>query len=302
MPLLLTNLSANDIRVLRPFDVHCGEYRRVHGYRQRTGPFRVTWSPLTVRDKIAALQHKSFSATFWNWQHLYLLDALRQCGFPSFFLTISPYEWTFPWPGFIQELREDLAMEPTDLPVLETLHIAHVLEQVARGYLTRANTNRWRQHLFSNQQHPTESNLLTYFYRFEFQSRGTLHLHMLVWVKDLSLIRANLLHASISWNNANDAFLVADTQQPSSSSSSCLPLCNTPNSFIQRADGSMHLQFHFTEQDLSKNLRMHHNASWCTTLHNRCPASRWQGHVVEVRVVLCHENTRGGYSGRIVWQ
>lgn len=156
--------------------------------------------------------------------------------------------------------------------------------------------------LFSNQQHPTESNLLTYFYRFEFQSRGTLHLHMLVWVKDLSLIRANLLHASISWNNANDAFLVADTQQPSSSSSSCLPLCDTPDFFIQRADGSMHLQFHFTEQDLSRNLRMHHNASWCTTMQNRRPASRWQGHVVEVRVVLCHENTRGGYSGRIVWQ
>ena len=129
-------------------------------------------------------------------------------------------------------------MELTDLPVLETLHIADVLEQVARGYmyLTGANSNWWRQHFFSNQQQPTESNLLTYLYRFEFQSRETLHLHMLVWVKDLSLIRANLLHASIPWSNANDAFLVADTQQ---SSSSCLPLCDTQDSFVQRPDGSM---------------------------------------------------------------
>ena len=73
---------------------------------------------------------------------MYLLDAVRQYGFPLFFLTVSPYEWTFPWPAFIQQLRQDLAMEPTDLPVLETIHISHVLEQVARGYLIGANTNR----------------------------------------------------------------------------------------------------------------------------------------------------------------
>ena len=183
---------------------------------------------------------------------MYLLDAVRQYGFPSFFLTVSPYEWTFPWPAFIQHLRQDLAMEPTDLPVLETIHISHVLEQVARGYLTGANTNRWRQHLFSNKEQPSESNVLTYFYRFEFQSRGTVHLHMLVCVKDLSLIRANLLHASIPWSNANDAFLVADTQQ---SSSSCLSLCEAPDSFIQRPDGSMHLQFRYTQEDSARNLR-----------------------------------------------
>ena len=89
------------------------------------------------------------------------------------------------------------------------------------------------QHVFNNQQHPGQSNVLTYFYRMEFQS--------LVWVKDLSLIRANLLHASIPWGNTNDAFLVADTQK---SSSSCLPLCQAPDSFLERPDGRQHLQFH----------------------------------------------------------
>ena len=39
-----------------------------------------------------ALQEKSFSSSFWHWQHLYLLDAVHQYGFPSFFITISPYE------------------------------------------------------------------------------------------------------------------------------------------------------------------------------------------------------------------
>ena len=54
----------------------------------------------------AALQAKSFSATYWQWQHLYLLDTVRQYGYPSFFLTISPYEWTFPWPTFVEELQQ----------------------------------------------------------------------------------------------------------------------------------------------------------------------------------------------------
>ena len=42
------------------------------------------------------LQHKSFSVTFWQWQHLLLIDAVRQYRFPSFFIMVSPYEWTFP--------------------------------------------------------------------------------------------------------------------------------------------------------------------------------------------------------------
>lgn len=274
VPLPLRNLTEADIRILRPFDIHCGDYKRmVHGYRQRTGPFRVTWSALLVEEKLqtiedrtrrcklenayrflmtkadssyskfvvmqsrgvrmpflyeifsspdyhgiecalwptlyhqtsmcesqiqgqsnrasgkvsflhkvcspvsdfslnfellqyqydrwlfktitgainssrasgcspnAALQQKSFSATYWQWQHLHLIDAVRQYGNPSFFITISPYEWSFPWPTFINELREEHCLEPTDLPILETLHVAHVLEQIARGYLTGANTS-----------------------------------------------------------------------------------------------------------------------------------------------------------------
>lgn len=127
-----------------------------------------------------------------------------------------------------------------------------MLEQIARGYLSRANSNRWQQHVFNNQEDPSQSNLLTYFYRMEFQSGGTLHLHMLVWVKDLSLIRTNLLHASIPWGNPNDASLVADTQK---SSSFCLPLCLAQDSFLERPDRQQHLQFHYTPEDASRNLR-----------------------------------------------
>lgn len=57
VPLVLRDFSEKDIHFPRPFDIHCGEYHRmVHGYHQRTGPFRVTWSALSVTEKIELLE------------------------------------------------------------------------------------------------------------------------------------------------------------------------------------------------------------------------------------------------------
>ena len=70
----------------------------------------------------------------------------------------------------MEEIRQEHCLEPTDLPLLETLHVVLVLEQVARGYLTGANCNRWCHHVLNNQEEPGQSNLFTYFYRMEFQS------------------------------------------------------------------------------------------------------------------------------------
>ena len=127
-----------------------------------------------------SLENKSFSKTFRQHQNLYLIDAVRQYGYTSFFITISPYEWTFRFPPFLEEIRSRYFKDVTETPTIETLHIAHVLEQIARGYLTGGNCNRWRINVFTNLQDPTSQNLQTFFYRFEFQKRGTLHLHMLV--------------------------------------------------------------------------------------------------------------------------
>ena len=89
-----------------------------------------------------SLENKSFSKTFWQHQNLYLIDAVRQYGYPSFFITISPYEWTFPFLPFLEEIRSRYFKDVTNIPTLETIHIAHVLEQIARGYLAGANCNR----------------------------------------------------------------------------------------------------------------------------------------------------------------
>ena len=199
-----------------------------------------------------SLENKSFSKTFWQHQNLYLIDAVRQYGYPSFFITISPYEWTFPFPPFLQEMRSHYFKDVTDIPTLETIHIAHVLEQIDHGYLTGGNCNRWRTNVFTNLRDPTSKNLETFFYRFEFQKRGTLHLHMLVWVKDISATRADLLHASVPWANAEDAFTVASIQK---SDKSCLPVREYPDSFITDRNGRHSLQFQHTEDDAERHIR-----------------------------------------------
>ena len=110
-----------------------------------------------------SLENKSFSKTFWQLQNLYLIDAVRQYSYPSFFITISPYEWTFPFPPFLEEMRSRYFKDITETPTIETLHIAHVLEQIARGYLTGGNCNRWRTNVFTNLQHPTSKTYKPFF-------------------------------------------------------------------------------------------------------------------------------------------
>ena len=81
---------------------------------------------------------------------------------------------------------------PKQIPTLETLHIVHVLEQLVRGYMCGSKTNRWKNHVFANSKTKSIDNVQTYFYRFEFQQRGTVYLHMLVWLKDLKSLKPNI--------------------------------------------------------------------------------------------------------------
>ena len=45
-----------------------------------------------------SLESKIFSSEYWKWQHQCLIDSVRQFGFPTLFITISPSEWSFPIP------------------------------------------------------------------------------------------------------------------------------------------------------------------------------------------------------------
>lgn len=167
-----------------------------------------------------ALEAKTFSTGYWQWQHRFLLDALRQFGYLSVFLTISPYEWTFPFPEYLQKIRQATGNGPTNLASLETLHITHVLEQLVRGYLCGSNNQKWKTHVFNYSGLPNKSNINTYFYLFEFQERGTAHLHLLVWLKNLKKFAHPLLRADIPWHDPDLTFTIQSLQK---SDKGCLP-------------------------------------------------------------------------------
>ena len=141
----------------------------------------------------SSLEGKTFMQQYWLNQHWYLVDTVCQFGFPTLFVTISPFEWSFPFPPWVENLRDSTGRGPTELPVQETTHIAHVLEQLIRGYVSGKNTNRWKSSLFADAQQPAIPNVQHYFYRFEFQKRGTLHVHLLLWIRPTS---ANYMPAS----------------------------------------------------------------------------------------------------------
>ena len=80
------------------------------------------------------------------------------------------------------------------------------MEQLVRGYICGSNDSRWKSHLFSNYRKTAENNVVNYFYRFEFQKRGTVHMHILVWLK-------NLQQADIPWGDLDSAYLVYSFQK-----------------------------------------------------------------------------------------
>ena len=104
---------------------------------------------------------------YWKHQQSKLEDICRRKKtFPTLFFTIAPAEWTFPLHAML--------FPDTDLSgnqLLFTVHAYHCLCQV----LERLLTNQFPMdgtgvHTFGD-----------YTYRFEFQARGTVHVHVLAW-------------------------------------------------------------------------------------------------------------------------
>ena len=141
------------------------------------------------------------------------MDATIQFGRPSLFITISPCEWTFPFPPWLDNLRATTGYGPTNLAQFETMRIVNIFEQTVRGSMCGSNTNRWSNHLFNYSRQKRETNALIYFYRFEFQDRGTVHLHMLVWLKDITKMRLDARRADIPWQNKSLTQYALDLQQ-----------------------------------------------------------------------------------------
>ena len=134
----------------------------------------------------------SWSPVYWRRVQLGLVDLVRQVGF---FWTLSPSEWTMPYHIFVRNRMEKLLKDRLHLPVEETLHIAHVLTQTAKGFLMGATSGKepWTDNVFHVQDPDGLGRRLHAFMRLEFQDgtrklpsqdyhgSGRAHLHMIVF-------------------------------------------------------------------------------------------------------------------------
>ena len=148
-----------------------------------------------------ALANKPYSPEVWRTYHTALVDLQRQIGWPSLFITIAPYEWSFPYHAWMEDrvmsrrpitvteqndlnIIEHIMLERFDirqpgngprqdelakslkerlyLPVSETLHLAHVLTQTVKSLL--ADT---KQGIFA--AGPEQGSVVYWVARLEFQ-------------------------------------------------------------------------------------------------------------------------------------
>ena len=81
------------------------------------------------------LSGESFSPLYWRRAHLSLLDIVRQRGFPQIFLTIAPYEWSFPYHVALRDAMTKTQAGRQEYALLETLHMTHVMTEAVWGLL-----------------------------------------------------------------------------------------------------------------------------------------------------------------------
>ena len=122
------------------------------------------------------LKGETFSPLYWKSKHQALLDMQRQCGYPSLFKTMAPWEYSFPYHFFVLDEMEKGGRGRMQLAGLETLHTAHVFTELNRGlYSGRNKTSAqdgWKDHILSADSVPEErrpQTVVNYFQRLEFQ-------------------------------------------------------------------------------------------------------------------------------------
>ena len=166
------------------------------------------------------LAGSTFSPLYWRRVQWGLVDLVRQVGFPKFFYTLSPSEWTLPYHGYVLDGMAKLLRGRLRLPVEETLHIVHVLLQTAKGFLLGDTAPRkdWRDHVFAVRDETGQGRRLHGFVRIEFQDgtrklptqeyhgSGRPHLHLLVFGDD-DLIRTLDLSSAASATMPSDTDL-----------------------------------------------------------------------------------------------
>ena len=149
------------------------------------------------------LKGNPISPLYWKVRHNALIDMQRQRGFPFLFATWAPYEWSAPYHSWVLGEMEQMLRSRLHLPGPETLHLAHVLAELFKGWCaggparkTTSTRNQWKRHLLSHKHADGTVTVVNWFARLEFQDgrrkaptqkyhgRGAVHLHGLFFMKN----------------------------------------------------------------------------------------------------------------------
>lgn len=125
-------------------------------------------------DRSLMLNEKHWTQGYWKRHHHLLLDVTASHGHPDVFVTIAPYEWSCPYPYWVQKTMDAMGKGATNLPGPEVLATAHLLHQICAGLLCgKVGKKPWQRNLLSDKRQHGSSGVRTYFARFEFQTVAT---------------------------------------------------------------------------------------------------------------------------------
>ena len=112
------------------------------------------------------LKGETFSPLYWKSKHQALLDLQRQCGFPTLFKTMAPWEFSFPYHAFVLDEMNKCCKGRMQAACLETLHTAHVFTELNRGWYSGLNKTSkvggWKDHLLASPEDPNLGTVVNY--------------------------------------------------------------------------------------------------------------------------------------------
>ncbi|CAJ1334824.1 unnamed protein product, partial [Effrenium voratum] len=225
-----------------------------------------------------ALASKPYSPEIWKANHMALVDLQKQIGWPALFITISPYEYSFPYHEWLTDELEKACAQRLHGPAAETLHIAHVLSQAVAGLLAGANDgiDAKAEHVFAaadpEQLAAGDNPVRHWVARLEFQDgkrarhvwrdprfyhgSGRVHVHVLVWLSKLSgLGLENKIRADLPRKEAEPELrdLVQGSQLDWASSG--WPQRERPTAVERAGEGAELLRLHHPEDAFEAHCR-----------------------------------------------
>ena len=228
------------------------------------------WTTIGTKKNLAArtgvalrhmLKSSPWTPQYWRVRHQAVLDMQRQCGNASLFRTRAPYERSFPYHEWIMHEQATLGRPRQHLAGAETLHMAHVLLQLDKGYICgdKSNSSRasrnWAGHVLGPEDETSKaSTVVAHVTRLEFQDgksklatqryhgRGTVHSHSLDFLENPEAIGLEKkLQATIPCKETEPFLhgLIMDSQQDYKDS--MLPVREEPSAW-DKDTGAVALQ------------------------------------------------------------